>query len=171
MYRRIFLSKYKNVKLHSKYESDQGLNELLEVLKNANKQKEIVLAFFQLHASEKKPQEHGQQQRGGGELQDRGWSERRLPAGDDIWLDDILEENVPVFGSSGHQLYIAGFRDAACLAAAAIGVQDLEAPVALIVLHLPYLVTFKGSPGHCGVQIELLPMRRTIAHLRHAIAR
>jgi len=43
------------VKLHSKYESDQGLNELLEVLKNANKQKEIVLAFFQLRASEKKP--------------------------------------------------------------------------------------------------------------------
>src|SRR6187402_3260781 len=41
------------VKLHSKYESDQGLNELLEVLKNANKQKEIVLAFFQLRASEK----------------------------------------------------------------------------------------------------------------------
>lgn len=43
------------VKLHSKYESDQGLNELLEVLKNANKQKEIVLAYFQIIASEKKP--------------------------------------------------------------------------------------------------------------------
>ena len=42
------------VKLHSKYESDEGLNQLLEVLKNANKQKEIVLAFFQLRASEKK---------------------------------------------------------------------------------------------------------------------
>ncbi|MFC0077230.1 primosomal protein N' [Flavobacterium procerum] len=43
------------VKLHSKYETDEGLNNLLEVLKNANKQKEIVLAFFQLQASEKKP--------------------------------------------------------------------------------------------------------------------
>ncbi|GGF18461.1 replication restart helicase PriA [Flavobacterium limi] len=43
------------VKLHSKYESDSGLNELLEVLKNANKQKEIVLAYFQITASEKKP--------------------------------------------------------------------------------------------------------------------
>ena len=43
------------VKLHSKYESDQGLGELLEVLKNANKQKEIVLAYFQIAASEKKP--------------------------------------------------------------------------------------------------------------------
>lgn len=43
------------VKLHSKYESDNGLEELLEVLKNANKQKEIVLAYFQISASEKKP--------------------------------------------------------------------------------------------------------------------
>lgn len=43
------------VKLHSKYESDEGLGQLLEILKNANKQKEIVLAFFQLRASEKKP--------------------------------------------------------------------------------------------------------------------
>ncbi|MEO7978814.1 primosomal protein N' [Flavobacterium sp.] len=43
------------VKLHSKYESDQGLNELLEVLKNANKQKEIILTYFQISASEKKP--------------------------------------------------------------------------------------------------------------------
>ncbi|MCI9845095.1 primosomal protein N' [Flavobacterium pectinovorum] len=43
------------VKLHSKYESDSGLTELLEVLKNANKQKEIVLAYFQISASEKKP--------------------------------------------------------------------------------------------------------------------
>lgn len=42
------------VKLHSKYESDQGLGELLEVLKNASKQKEIVLAYFQISASEKK---------------------------------------------------------------------------------------------------------------------
>ena len=43
------------VKLHSKYESDSGLTELLEVLKSANKQKEIVLAYFQISASEKKP--------------------------------------------------------------------------------------------------------------------
>ncbi|WPO77603.1 primosomal protein N' [Flavobacterium sp. KACC 22761] len=43
------------VKLHSKYESDNGLAELLEVLKSAKKQKEIVMAFFQLSASEKKP--------------------------------------------------------------------------------------------------------------------
>ncbi|MCD0464798.1 primosomal protein N' [Flavobacterium sp. ENC] len=43
------------VKLHSKYETDEGLGQLLEVLKNANKQKEIVLAYFQLNASEKKP--------------------------------------------------------------------------------------------------------------------
>ncbi|MBF2709648.1 replication restart helicase PriA [Flavobacterium soyangense] len=43
------------VKLHSKYESNEGLGKLLEILKNANKQKEIVLCFFQLSASEKKP--------------------------------------------------------------------------------------------------------------------
>jgi primosomal protein N' (replication factor Y) len=41
--------------LHSKYDSNEGLNELLEILKNANKQKEIVLSYFQLSASEKKP--------------------------------------------------------------------------------------------------------------------
>ncbi len=43
------------VKLHSKYDSNEGLGELLEVLKSANKQKEIVLSYFQLSASEKKP--------------------------------------------------------------------------------------------------------------------
>ncbi|HQZ26461.1 MAG TPA: primosomal protein N' [Flavobacterium sp.] len=43
------------VKLHSKYETNEGLGELLEVLKSANKQKEIVLSYFQLSASEKKP--------------------------------------------------------------------------------------------------------------------
>ncbi|MFW0736139.1 replication restart helicase PriA [Flavobacterium sp. T12S277] len=43
------------VKLHAQYESDNGLGELLEVLKNANKQKEIVLSYFQIMASEKKP--------------------------------------------------------------------------------------------------------------------
>ncbi len=43
------------VKLHSKYETNEGLARLLEVLKNASKQKEIVLTYFQLNASEKKP--------------------------------------------------------------------------------------------------------------------
>nr|WP_294780677.1 primosomal protein N' [uncultured Flavobacterium sp.] len=43
------------VKLHSKYESDNGLAQLLDTLKNANKQKEIVLSYFQITASEKKP--------------------------------------------------------------------------------------------------------------------
>jgi primosomal protein N' (replication factor Y) (superfamily II helicase) len=43
------------VKLRAKYETNEGLGELLEVLKNANKQKEIVLSYFQLSASEKKP--------------------------------------------------------------------------------------------------------------------
>ena len=43
------------VKLHSKYDSNEGLGELLETLKNANKQKEIVLSYFQISASEKKP--------------------------------------------------------------------------------------------------------------------
>ncbi|MEA9412284.1 replication restart helicase PriA [Flavobacterium sp. PL02] len=43
------------VKLHSKYDSNQGLSELLDVLKNAAKQKEIVMAYFQLSAAEKKP--------------------------------------------------------------------------------------------------------------------
>ena len=42
------------IRLHPKYDSDQGLNDLLDVLKNANKQKEIVLTYFQLSASEKK---------------------------------------------------------------------------------------------------------------------
>jgi primosomal protein N' (replication factor Y) len=42
------------IRLHSKYEFNEGLNDLLEVLKNANKQKEIVLTYFQLSASEKK---------------------------------------------------------------------------------------------------------------------
>jgi primosomal protein N' (replication factor Y) (superfamily II helicase) len=42
------------IRLHPKYESNDGLSELLDVLKNANKQKEIVLTYFQLSASEKK---------------------------------------------------------------------------------------------------------------------
>ncbi|MCG9793567.1 replication restart helicase PriA [Flavobacterium algicola] len=43
------------IRLHSKYDSNEGLNLLLEILKNAAKQKEIVLAYFQLSAVEKKP--------------------------------------------------------------------------------------------------------------------
>ena len=43
------------VKLHSDFESNEGLVKLLEILKNANKQKEIVLSYFQISASEKKP--------------------------------------------------------------------------------------------------------------------
>jgi primosomal protein N' (replication factor Y) len=42
------------IRLHSNYESNEGLNDLLNALKNANKQKEVVLAYFQLSASEKK---------------------------------------------------------------------------------------------------------------------
>jgi primosomal protein N' (replication factor Y) len=42
------------VRLHSKYNTNEGLKELLEILKN-EKQKEIVLNYFQLSASEKKP--------------------------------------------------------------------------------------------------------------------
>ena len=41
------------VRLHSKYESNTGLSELIETLKNANKQREIVMSYFQLSASEK----------------------------------------------------------------------------------------------------------------------
>ena len=43
------------IRLHSKYETNEGLSELLETLKSANKQKEIVLSYFQLSATEKKP--------------------------------------------------------------------------------------------------------------------
>ncbi|MCW2118865.1 primosomal protein N' [Flavobacterium sp. 7A] len=43
------------IRLHSKYDSNEGLSMLLEMLKNAAKQKEIVLAYFQLSAIEKKP--------------------------------------------------------------------------------------------------------------------
>lgn len=43
------------VRLHSKYDSNAGLGELMETLKSANKQKEIVLSYFQLSATEKKP--------------------------------------------------------------------------------------------------------------------
>ena len=43
------------VRLHEKYNSNQGLSELLEILKSAAKQKEIVMHYFQLSATEKKP--------------------------------------------------------------------------------------------------------------------
>ena len=44
------------IRLNEQYKSDSGLSELLEVLKNANKQKEVVLAYFQLSAAaNKKP--------------------------------------------------------------------------------------------------------------------
>ncbi|MBP4142417.1 primosomal protein N' [Flavobacterium sp. P4023] len=43
------------IRLHPKYDSNQGLSELLEILKSANKQKEIVMRYFQLSATEKKP--------------------------------------------------------------------------------------------------------------------
>ncbi|MCZ8196002.1 MAG: primosomal protein N' [Flavobacterium sp.] len=43
------------VRLHTKYSSSESLNELLETLKNAAKQREIVLSYFQLSASFKKP--------------------------------------------------------------------------------------------------------------------
>lgn len=43
------------VRLHAKYESNEGLSALLETLKSAHKQKEIVLNYFQLSAVEKKP--------------------------------------------------------------------------------------------------------------------
>lgn len=43
------------VRLNAKFNSNEGLNELLELLKSAAKQKEIVLTYFQLIAQEKKP--------------------------------------------------------------------------------------------------------------------
>ncbi len=43
------------VRLHEKYKGNEGLNNLLEILKGATKQREIVLCFFQLNATTKKP--------------------------------------------------------------------------------------------------------------------
>ena len=43
------------VRLHSKYEINSGLGDLLESLKSAAKQREIVLAYFQLSAKDKQP--------------------------------------------------------------------------------------------------------------------
>ena len=47
------LQKY--IKLNNDFNSDDGLQKLLELLKNATKQKQIVMQFFQLLATEKKP--------------------------------------------------------------------------------------------------------------------
>ena len=43
------------IRLHPQYDSNEGLSLLLDILKNAQKQKDIVLNYFQLSASEKKP--------------------------------------------------------------------------------------------------------------------
>ena len=43
------------VRLHSKYDINSGLGDLLESLKSASKQREIVLAYFQLSAKDKQP--------------------------------------------------------------------------------------------------------------------
>jgi primosomal protein N' (replication factor Y) len=43
------------VRLHSKYLSDSGLSDLLDALKGAAKQREIVLTYFQLNAKENHP--------------------------------------------------------------------------------------------------------------------
>jgi len=43
------------VRLSAQYDSNEGLSELLEKLKSAKKQKDIVLSFFQLKAVDKKP--------------------------------------------------------------------------------------------------------------------
>ena len=43
------------IRLHSQYDNNEGLALLLDKLKNAEKQKNIVLQYFQLSASEKKP--------------------------------------------------------------------------------------------------------------------
>lgn len=43
------------VRLHAEFENPDNLSALLDILKNAAKQKALVLAYFQLHAVEKKP--------------------------------------------------------------------------------------------------------------------
>lgn len=43
------------IRLNEHYNSNEGLSQLLDNLKNAQKQKEIVLSYFQLTALEKKP--------------------------------------------------------------------------------------------------------------------
>lgn len=43
------------VRLNKEYDSNSGLEQLLQTLKSANKQKEVILSYFQLSATEKKP--------------------------------------------------------------------------------------------------------------------
>lgn len=43
------------IRLNEKYNGNEGLTELLEMLKSAKKQKDVIMQFFQLSASEKKP--------------------------------------------------------------------------------------------------------------------
>lgn len=43
------------VRLHTNHTSEEGLNQLLSLLQNAPKQKELVLSYFQLNATERKP--------------------------------------------------------------------------------------------------------------------
>ena len=43
------------IRLHQQFQSQDGLKTLLESLKSANKQKEVVLCFFQLQAQDKTP--------------------------------------------------------------------------------------------------------------------
>ena len=43
------------VRLNKEYDSNSGLEQLLQTLKSATKQKEVILTYFQLSATEKKP--------------------------------------------------------------------------------------------------------------------
>jgi primosomal protein N' (replication factor Y) len=43
------------VRLNNEFDSNKGLEQLLETLKSATKQKEVILSYFQLTATEKKP--------------------------------------------------------------------------------------------------------------------
>ncbi len=43
------------VRLHTEFQNSENLSELLEILKSAQKQKDLVLAYFQLFAATKKP--------------------------------------------------------------------------------------------------------------------
>ena len=43
------------VRLNKEYDSNSGLEHLLQTLKSATKQKEVILSYFQLSATEKKP--------------------------------------------------------------------------------------------------------------------
>ncbi|NUY82248.1 primosomal protein N' [Flavobacterium sp. MAH-1] len=43
------------IRLHQEFEREENLQELLDILKNASKQKELVLQYFQIKAVDKKP--------------------------------------------------------------------------------------------------------------------